>query len=388
MSQSYPDLRILHRKAIYPATFGGNLRTLNIAQLAVGVFKHTTIFSMDNTIDFQGTIAGIPVIQEKELHDGWEKFWYYCNALVAKELIVPYTKRAFAQAEYNLFQIEDPLLYPLLKKNNISRFILDEHNVNWEMYSISQPDMKKRIYGKIASRRDKDNEKQALLHAAYVLCCSNRDLNVLVNEVPDIEDRISVIPNCVNIQEYEPVYKGPLTDRKPFEKSRVLFVGTMSHPPNADAVRLICNTIAPQCSDYEFIIVGKNPPKLPWSENVNLMGYVPDVKPIIADTDICLAPIRSGSGTRLKILEYMAMGKPVIATSKGAEGIEYSNGLNIIIEDTVEKYPEIIRQLLDDNKKRAALGHEARRLIEEKYDWELYRKLLEKIYQNVAKDMN
>ena len=112
-------------------------------------------------------------------------------------------------------------------------------------------------------------------------------------------------------------------------------------------------------------------------------GYVDDIKSVIASADICIAPIRSGSGTRIKILEYMAMGKPVITTSKGAEGIEYTDGLNIIIEDRIENYPEIIRHLLDDEKKRLALGREGRKLITEKYDWEMYRKRLEKIYRDV-----
>jgi glycosyltransferase involved in cell wall biosynthesis len=120
---------------------------------------------------------------------------------------------------------------------------------------------------------------------------------------------------------------------------------------------------------------------------VHFSGYISNLKQVIAEADICIAPIRSGSGTRLKILEYMAMGKPVISTSKGAEGIEYTDGLNIIIEDTIDKYPEIIRQLLDDEKKRGALGREARKLIEEKYNWDLYRKPLEKIYRRVKEEI-
>jgi glycosyltransferase involved in cell wall biosynthesis len=78
------------------------------------------------------------------------------------------------------------------------------------------------------------------------------------------------------------------------------------------------------------------------------------------------------------------MGKPVISTSKGAEGIEYTNGLNIIIEDRIEKYPEIIRQLLDDEPKRSALGREAIDLIKKTYDWELYRKTLGRIYRDAV----
>jgi glycosyltransferase involved in cell wall biosynthesis len=380
------ELRILHRKAIYPDTFGGNLRTLNIARLARSVFNQTMIFSMDNRLAYEGDLDGIHVIQEKELHSTLEMVTYYARAITAKDLIIPYTKRAFDNPENALIQIEDPLLYPLLKKNKIYHFILDEHNVNWEMYSAPHFDLKQKIYVKVASWRDKENEKLALLHAAQVICCSYRDRDIFVNEVPEIADKISVIPNCVNLKDYDPVRQ--FANLKPSESmSHILFIGILSFPPNTDAVQLICQIIAPQSSDRcGFIIIGKNPPEINHPENVHFLGYVNDVKPYIADSDICIAPLRYGSGTRIKILAYMAMGKPVIATSKGAEGIEYTDGLNIIIEDTIEKYPEIIRQLLDDEKRCSALGREARKLIREKYDWELYRKPLEKIYREVMRD--
>jgi glycosyltransferase involved in cell wall biosynthesis len=387
MSKPAIELRILHRKAIYPETTGGNLRTMNIARLSRGVIGQTTVFSMDNHMDFEVILDEIHIIQEKELHSVLEMIKYYTRAITAKELIVPYTNRAFKDSDNALFQIEDPLLYPLIKKKKISRFILDEHNVNWEMFSTPQPNIKKRIYAKIAFSRDKENEKMALRHAVHVICCSYRDRDILVSEVPDIAGRISVIPNCVNIREFDSNQQFAVPPQKG-QKSRILFVGTLSHPPNSVAVGLICQIIAPLCSgNYQFIIVGKNPPLINHPQNVHFSGYISNLKQVIAEADICIAPIRSGSGTRLKILEYMAMGKPVISTSKGAEGIEYTDGLNIIIEDTIDKYPEIIRQLLDDEKKRGALGREARKLIEEKYNWDLYRKPLEKIYRRVKEEI-
>jgi glycosyltransferase involved in cell wall biosynthesis len=377
------ELRILHRKGIYPNTSGGSMRTLNIARLAGETFSRTTVFSMDNSADYDGIIEGINVVQEKELHSVSDMFRYYSQAITAKELMVPYTKRAFENPKNVLFQIEDPLLYPLLKKKGISQFILDEHNVNWEMFATPQPDLKKQIYAKIAFRRDKENEKTALQQATYVICCSYRDREILVNEIPEIADRISVIPNCVNLNDYPPVHQSGFHERD----GHILFVGTLSHPPNTDAVKLICRTIAPTSpKNYQFTIAGKNPPSIAHPGNVQFTGYVADIRVIIAEADICIAPIRSGSGTRLKILEYMAMGKPVIATSKGAEGIEYTDGLNIIIEDTIEKYPEVIQALLDDEMRRSTLGREAVKLIKEKYDWDLYRKPLEKIYRDALGD--
>lgn len=378
------ELRILHRKGIYPYLSGANLRTMNLARLSRGVFERTAVFSMDNCIDYESDIDGIHVIQEKELLNVKDKLRYYIRAIAARELIIPYSERAFDRSENTLFQIEDPLLFPLLKKKNISRFILDETDVNWEMYGIPQPSIKKQIYSKIGFRRDKNNEKQALKNAAQVICCSSRDREILVNEVSDITDKISVIPNCVNFQEYDSACQSTI-QKQDRQIAHILFIGTLSHPPNIEAVRLICQIIAPHSpSSYQFTVVGKNPPAFHHSDNIQFSGYVDDVKPVMADADICIAPIRSGSGTRLKILEYMAMGKPVIATSKAAEGIEYTDGLNIIIEDKIDKYPEIIRQLLDDEGKCLALGREARDLIQNKYDWKLYRKSLEKIYRDAV----
>lgn len=387
MSPPLNELRILHRKAVYPDKFGGNLRTLNLARLALGAFKKTTLYSMDNALDFEGTIEGVPVIQEKEFHHQRDRICYYVNALTAKELVIPYTERAFLSQENSLFQIEDPLFYPLLKKHDITRFILNEHNVNWELSGFPQHDFQKKIYVSFASRRDKRNEIEALQQASHILCCSVRDRDLLVNDVSGLEDKISIIPNCVNFREYETLPQLCHDSEARSLRNQILFVGLMAYAPNVQAAELICRVIAPSSPDCNFIIAGKNPPNIPCSKNVRFTGYVADLKSVIAAADICLAPMLSGSGTRLKILEYMAMGKAVISTSKGAEGIEYTDGTNIIIEDKIEKYPEIIGHLHDDEKKRAALGREARKLIEEKYDWELYRKSLDKIYRRVAENI-
>jgi polysaccharide biosynthesis protein PslH len=360
------------------------MRTMNLARMARKCFRHTTVFSMDNHLDYEGILDGIPVVQKKEFDTFVERLGYYAHAISAKELIVPYTKRAFNNPQKALFQIEDPFLYPLLKKEKIFRFILDEHNVNWELSQIPEHDIKKQVYRKIASSRDKENEKKALKHAAHVLCCSNRDREIFVGEVPEISDHISVIPNCVNLTEYDPLCQSTVRERDD-KNYRILFLGTLSYPPNTEAVQLICQIIAPRSPrNYRYIIAGKNPPVLQCPENVVFSGYVPDVRHVIAEADICIAPILSGSGTRLKILEYMATGKPVISTSKGAEGIEYTNNLNIIIEDRIEKYPEIIRQLLDDEKKCSTLSREAVSLVRKTYDWDLYRKPLQKIYRDAV----
>ena len=158
----------------------------------------------------------------------------------------------------------------------------------------------------------------------------------------------------------------------------------MSYFPNSDAVQLICTKIAPKLDDkIRFIIIGKEPPTIRKPKNVDFLGYVDDVKRYIRKSDICIAPLRYGSGTRLKILEYMALGKPVISTSKGAEGLEYINSVNMIIEDNIDSFPERILELIEKKSKRDEIGKNARQLIEEKYDWDIYKEKLVRIYEEI-----
>jgi glycosyltransferase involved in cell wall biosynthesis len=98
---------------------------------------------------------------------------------------------------------------------------------------------------------------------------------------------------------------------------------------------------------------------------------VQDVPSYINAADICIAPIRFGSGTRLKILEWMACERPIIASSKAVEGLDVKNGVHLIVEDDFSKYPECISALLNDESLARRLGTNARTLIESKYDWSI-----------------
>jgi glycosyltransferase involved in cell wall biosynthesis len=170
--------------------------------------------------------------------------------------------------------------------------------------------------------------------------------------------------------------------QKKTSEKKVVFVGKLDYFPNQDAAALICTEIAPFAQDIKFIIVGsgrmeniKIPP------NVHFTGYVSDTKPYVADADLCICPIRYGAGTRFKIIEYMALKKPVIATSKGAEGLEVTDGKNIIIEDKIENYPHIIKNLIFDAGDCERIGAAARKLIELKYDWQKYANVLRDVYE-------
>lgn len=111
-----------------------------------------------------------------------------------------------------------------------------------------------------------------------------------------------------------------------------------------------------------------------------MTGAVEDVRPFISEAAVYVVPLRMGSGTRLKILEAMAMGKAIVSTRRGAEGIECLDGRELILADTPDEFATSIGTLLQSEARRKELGGNARRLVEEKYEWKQIVPLFESIY--------
>lgn len=377
------DLCILCPDPVYSQQSGGVLRTYNIAKLGSNIFCKVSILAVDEKVIYGGEKDGINIIQSKKYKNRFDKLKYYLEGAFSSN----FSLRSPDLSPYingkTLFQIEGPYFYNTLKKNNIANYILNEHNVYWEFSNFPTFGIKNFVYYKQTFKRNKKLEIQALRDAAHVLVCSERDAQLLIREVPAVKNKFTVIPNCINFEDYKMFLEDYSKVPEEYKKTVILFIGNLLYPPNYDAVSIICSQIAPDFGeDVEFVIVGKNPPNLPKPSNVTFMGYVDDIKESIQNSEICIAPLRYGSGTRLKILEYMAMGKPVISTSKGAEGINFTNNKNIIIEDDIDAFSEKIQILLDDKKMRDNLGKNAQDLIKREYDWEIYRKTLHDVYES------
>jgi len=341
------------------------------------------MFALHENIEYYGKIEGITLYQSKKYNGKLDKLGYYFSGLTSNNYSLRAPKEAFSNYENSLIQIEGPYFYNLLKKMKITNYILDEHNVYWEFFNFPSYNLKEKIYNSVSCKRDKKIEIDAIKNATHTLVCSERDKLKILEEVPEAEENISIIPNCVCFSKYDHYKKNHKRDEN--EVSQILFMGSLNYGPNIDAVSLICDKIAPTFkNNIKFIVIGKNPPSFDYPENVEVLGYVDDVKKYLLNSDICICPLRYGSGTRFKILEYMAMGKPVISTSKGAEGIDYTNGVNIIIEDNIDQYPIIISELLENKKRLSSIGKNAEILVQEKYDWILYKDTLKQIYEKAS----
>jgi glycosyltransferase involved in cell wall biosynthesis len=177
---------------------------------------------------------------------------------------------------------------------------------------------------------------------------------------------IHVIPNCVNLTDYRGVNETPQPDT-------LIFTGSFQYFPNYEAMLWFLNEVYPQVQSQipgvNLTITGKRTRHpLPASQNVTLTGYVNDVRSLIARSWISIAPIFTGGGTRLKILEAMALGTPVVTTTKGAEGLEIQSDEHLLIADTPDIFAGNIIRLLKDPGLRSRLAKNAFQLVRDKYD--------------------
>lgn len=229
-------------------------------------------------------------------------------------------------------------------------------------------------------------EKTTYKHAELILAVSEKEKDFLVrNGIP--HDRIVVIPNGVDTEAFRPSMENTkVRARYDLKHSyTVVFVGNMEYSPNKEAADLITSNIAPrtlsQLDNVRFLIVGRIPPKLVAdSSNVIFTGVVENVAEFLTTSDMAIAPLLHGSGTRLKILEYLSCGLPVVSTAIGVEGLEVENGVNILIEDNIDKFAVKIIDLLADRESRVRLSKAAREFVMEKYDWRIIAKQLDTIY--------
>lgn len=162
------------------------------------------------------------------------------------------------------------------------------------------------------------------------------------------------------------------------EPGELLFCGTLSYPPNADAVRWLAREVLPRIRRDEpgarLTVVGRGaPPDLEAlaaaDPAITLLGWVDDLAPRFAAAAVALAPLRSGGGTRLKVIEALAAGRAMVATTIGAEGLDLEDGVHLRLADDADMIAAATVELLRDPDARRRLGAAGRERVRERYDW-------------------
>lgn len=288
------------------------------------------------------------------------------------------------------------------QRNPLSRaaLVFDDHNAEyilqqriWEIDRRYPTRWPKAFYSLIQYQKLRRYERAICLAADQVVAVSERDKTLLCRLVPDL--KVTVVPNGVDsafFSTFIPKDRYSIPPSKIRHLASVIFTGTMDFRPNIDAVLWFCQEVLPlikkEIFHIHFYIVGKSPTAevRRLAENdaaVTVTGYVTDVRPYIAHSKVYVVPIRMGAGTKLKVLEAMAMGIPVVSTSLGIEGIAVTPGQDVLVADDPADFAAKVIMLMNDERLRAQMAARGRALMEQKYDWQHIVPKLEKAYESL-----
>jgi len=233
-------------------------------------------------------------------------------------------------------------------------------------------------------------EMVAYKFVSLILVVSEKEKRLLVS-CGIKKPRIEVIPNGVDTEEFDTnnyvQSASYVKKRYGLEGYRVVtFVGNMEYPPNREAVKLISFKIAPNVrkvmENVKFLIIGRINEKID-SADLIFTGRVENVAELLSTSDIAIAPLLHGSGTRLKILEYFSCSLPVVSTPIGVEGLDVKNGVHVLIADNIEKFSDNIIRLLKDKELASKMGKAARQFVIMKHDWKIIGEKLNEVYKKL-----
>lgn len=272
--------------------------------------------------------------------------------------------------------------------------VVDWHNIESELmwrfteYSRNWP---KKLAARRTAHLIERAEDRLLDSCALHTVTSERERQKLLARCP--KANIAVIPNGVDASFYTVSNSSDAEGRNgnEVENRTVLFVGSMDYHANIDAVLWFSRTVWPKIArehpDIQFTIVGRDPvPQIRALESsrVRVTGTVPDVRPFYENAAVAIAPIRTASGTRLKILEAMAAGVPVISTQLGVEGLDVEDNIHYLRADDGREMAAAIERILSSDQAGKRLAASARALVSAQYDWTAIGEKLWQIHLNLA----
>jgi polysaccharide biosynthesis protein PslH len=267
--------------------------------------------------------------------------------------------------------------------------VVDSHNIDYDLarqYAGAGSSLARRLYAAINWRKLRREELRTYREADGVYLCSEVDRRRLLDQVPSV--RTAVIPNAADVEYYQPRPTDPPPDGR-----TVVFFGLLSYVPNVDAVIHFVQDIWPRIAEAHptarcKIIGGRPPPSLLAlaGPRLELTGFVSDLRPHLAAATAVVVPLRLGGGTRLKIIEAMAMGKAIVSTTLGAEGIEAVPGRDLLVENDPTAFAEAVNRLLDSPSVAARIGQSARHLAVQRYTWSGAAQELEGFYRWVLEE--
>jgi len=282
----------------------------------------------------------------------------------------------FAQMTANLRGIPAALLPPL---------VLDEHNIEFDLQKRTAQAASggvRRAFAEANWRKLEREEVAAWQASAGISVTSTRDASLVHEALP--QARCVVAPNGVDLDEFSPPKALPDPDA-------VVFFGAHNYFTNTDALRFFLAEIWPRViasrPASRLRVVGPPPPadvQIGAHPSVVFTGFVPDLVAEVGHAAVAIAPLRIGGGTRLKVVEAMALARPLVATRIGAEGLEVEDGRDLLLADSPADFSTALLRLLNSPQEAAELGLRGRRRVEEAYGWSACARVLADLCREAA----
>ncbi len=269
---------------------------------------------------------------------------------------------------------------------NGAAFVYDTHNLDhvlWERFSKIQTNLAKRVFARSQCHKFIHWQRIAAAHSEKIVTLSDQEREEYLRMAPDAD--IVTVPNGADIEFFQPRDVTP-------EPNSIIYFANFEWKPQSDAGIYFYNEILPlvrrKLPGAKLYLVGNKPPEVVRrlaSTDVVVTGYVEDIREYIARAAVVVIPLRVGAGTKHRIFQALAMGKALVTTSVGAEGIHLKHGETAMITDDPQQFADYTVQLLNDAQMRARLGENGRKLVVERYDWRAIYPTLDQAFHDAVK---
>lgn len=384
----------------YPLHSGGQIRTYNLLK-KLAKNHEVTLYAL---------------IKDWKEQDGLEQLSPYCRSIrLFKRSQQPFTvsnvlRTAFssfpflvmrnhvsnmtraieeelANETYDLIHAETFYMMPHIPETKVPTLLVEQtiEYLGYESYAHKASPLLRPLLH-IDIQKLKRWEKHYWNHCDQLVVMSQQD-KAFVAEHLSRSIPISVVENGVDSEWFDQVARHEAAD------PTVLFVGTFRWLPNLEAVRLLVQKIWPLVKEKlpraKLSIVGAAPTNevLAYAErdpSITVSGNIPDIREAFATAHILAAPVWSGKGTRYKVLEALAAGTPVVATSTAVEGLAITDGKEAVVVDDPNAFAQAVVQLLQNSKRREALRSAGRVFVKDQFDWDLIAGKLDNIYRRIG----
>ncbi len=308
--------------------------------------------------------------------------------------VLAYRSRAFAAAidrhltlsDIDVIHVDTITLAPYFRPD-WPPALLTHHNIESQLFArraAAESSPLGRAYVGREARKLENLERRFCPRFSSNVTVSETDAATLLDRVPGLD--CVVVANGVDCDYFRP--------HSDADQPRLIYTGGLNMFANLDAVDYflveVWPTVREAVPDARFVIIGQDPPSrlLSLAEQgigIEVMGYVDDVRPYVADAAVYVVPLRVGGGTRLKVLDAMAQGKAIVSTSIGCEGIEVEPGRDLLLADDAASFAGKTIELLNDAEARRRLGNAARRAVEARYQWSAIAEVLGRAYEKASK---